>query len=95
MKLRATAIKIKAIIAMILIIIFSSYALMVVSKRVERAVLVQSHQYQEGMAERVAIMQASLAEIDARLVGTLDASIRSDLKAQQATIRVQLAAARR
>lgn len=66
-----------------------------IEKRVEREVLVQSHQYKEGMADRVAVLQASLAEIDARLASGVDEQTRKNLEVQRSTINVQLVAARR
>lgn len=82
-------------IGVLLVITIIGYALMPISKRVEREVLIQSHQYKEGMADRIAVLQASLAEIDARLTGGVDEQTRKNLEVQRATINVQLNAARR
>lgn len=82
-------------LAIMLVLTVIGYGLRVVDKRVEREVLVQSHQYKEGMAERAAVLRASLAEIDARLAGGVDEQTRKGLIVQRATINVQLAAARR
>ncbi len=84
------------IIGIVLLLTVIGYALMPISKRVEREVLIQSHQYKEGMADRVATLQAVLAGIDNRLAsGNIDEQMRTGLEAQRATIIVQLTAARR
>ncbi len=85
---------------LLLIVIAIGWALMPVGKMVERKVLVESHQYKEGMADRAATLRASLAEIDSRLAymvatETEDTQLRGDLEAQRATINVQLNAIRR
>lgn len=82
-------------IGVMLVLTVIGYDLMPISKRVEREVLVQSHQYKEGMADRAAVLSASLAEIDARLAGGVDEQTRKGLEVQRATINVQLNATRR
>lgn len=69
---------------------------MIFGKRVEREVLVQSHQYREGMADRAGVLRASIAELDTRILsGTLDATTRSGLEAQRSALNIQLNAIRR
>ena len=62
---------------------------------VDRVVLEQSHQYQEGMRDRAVVLTATLAEIDARLLMTSDPGLISDLEAQKAAMNIQLNAVRR
>ena len=59
---------------------------MPISKRVEREVLINSHQYMEGMADRITTLQASLAEIESRLKSGVDKQTRKNLEAQRSTI---------
>lgn len=74
------------IIGIVLLLTVIGYALMPISKRVEREVLIQSHQYKEGMADRVATLQAVLAGIDNRLAsGNIDEQMRTGLEAQAAS----------
>jgi len=82
---------------LILIVLSVSWALWPVQKTIERKVLVNSHQYQEGMADRASTLRASLAEINSRLntIGENEIQLRNDLLAQKATITVQLNAIRR
>lgn len=82
-------------IAGIIILVVLGWFLMVGEKMVERKVLVESHQYKEGMIDRHDTLEASLAEIDTRLKGNISEQTRQDLEAQRATINVQLQAARR
>lgn len=82
-------------IAIMILLTVIGWIAMPISKRVEREVLVQSHQYREGMAERVAVLQATLTEIDAKLAMGLDEEIRVGLEAQRSAINAQLIAARR
>ncbi len=83
------------VIAVMLLLTAIGYVLMPVSKMVERKVLVESHQYKEGMADRRATLEASLAEIDSRLARGVDEQTRNDLEAQRSTINVQLNSMRR
>lgn len=71
-----------------------SSALKVGNTAVDRVVLEQSHQYKHGMKERVAMFEASLTEINARLSGQLDPQTRANLETQRATLNAQLRAAR-
>ena len=82
-------------VAILIVVTLIGFGLSVVDKRVERKILVSSHQYKEGMADRAAVLNASLAEIDSRLTSSVDAGTRADLEAQRATINVQLQAIRR
>lgn len=61
----------------------------------ERAVLVNSHQYKEGMIDRARTWEAELAGIEQRLSGQLDETTRKNLEAQRAVLNVQLQSARR
>lgn len=81
--------------AILLFFTVIGWVLMPINKRIEREVLVQSHQYKQGMNERVAMFQASLDEIDTRLRMQLDPQMRSGLEAQRSVINAQLNAARR
>jgi len=60
-------------------------------KAVEHAVIKQSFQYKEGMAQRAAIWEASLVEIDI-LLQTATAEEAAALRKQRAVISVQLRA---
>jgi len=82
-------------VAILILITVIGWAMKPISMRVEKEVLVQSHQYKEGMAERVAVLQATLTEIDATLAMGLDEEIRVGLDAQRSAINAQLIAARR
>lgn len=83
------------IVLALLILTGVGFCTRIVGMRVEREVMVQSHQYKEGMAERVAVLQANLAEIDARLLTVQDPNLRAGLEAQRSAINAQLIAARR
>lgn len=83
------------IVAIVLVVVVIGFALRPVSMRVEREVLVQSHQYKEGMADRVAVLQATISQIDIQLTTELDEQTRRNLINQRAVINVQLNAARR
>lgn len=62
-------------------------------KKVEREVLVNSHQYKEGMNQRAATLSANIAEIEAQLLNpTLDEGTKANLNAQLAALRVQFRA---
>lgn len=65
---------------------------MLLGKKVERAVLVNSHQYIEGMAQRAATLKANIVEAEAQLSIAQDAETRSNINAQLAALRVQLGA---
>lgn len=71
------------------------YVFAPIEKRIERKVLVESHQYKEGMADRAAVLRAALAEIDARLTMGVDEETRKNLVMQRSVINVQLNAMRR
>ena len=66
-----------------------------VNVAVERAVMVNSHQYKEGMAERASVLSASLAEVENRIMTASDQSIKAGLENQASAIRIQLNAIRR
>lgn len=59
-------------------------------KKVERAVLVNSHQYIEGMAQRGALLQSNIAEAEAVLAGTSDSEVRKNIQSQLSALRAQL-----
>lgn len=82
-------------IGVMLLVTLVGYVLWPLSKRVEREVLINSHQYIEGMQDRAAILQASLAEIDARLATVHDEQLRENLLNQRSAIQAQLVAIRR
>ena len=83
------------ITAIVLVLVVIGWALKPVSMRVEREVLVQSHQYKEGMADRAAVLRATIAEIDIQLATESDEQIRAGLSKQRSVINVQLNAIRR
>lgn len=68
---------------------------LILSKKVERAVLVNSHQYIEGMQQRGAIMAANLAEAQARLAAEVDPEIKRSLQTQVSVLKAQLSAIQR
>lgn len=84
------------ILGLILISSIALFALnsagMVFGKKVERAVLVNSHQYIEGMNQRAATVKASIAEARARLEIETDPDARSGLTAQISVLNAQLRA---
>lgn len=82
-------------IAILILLTVIGWAMRPISMRVDREVMVQSHQYKEGMAERVAVLQATITEIDIRLSMGLDEKARKGLEAQRSIINAQLIAARR
>lgn len=82
-------------IGVMLVLTLIGYVLMPLRTRVEREVFVQSHQYQEGMAERAGIFNATLAQIEVSLNGSIDDITRNNLEAQKASLTVQLNAMRR
>jgi hypothetical protein len=68
---------------------------MPISKRVEREVLVQSHQYKEGMADRAAVLSASLAEVERRIMAASDPNMKAGLEDQASVLRIQINSMRR
>ena len=82
-------------IAMVVIAVIVIGIGMPISKRVEREVLVQSHQYKEGMADRAEVLSASLAEVERRIMTESDPNMRIGLENQASTLRIQLNATRR
>lgn len=83
------------LIIVMVVVTLIGWALRPVEMAVERKVFINSHQYQEGKAERAAILEASLAEINSRLTRCTDAGLRSELETQKSVLNVQLAATRR
>jgi hypothetical protein len=82
-------------IIMVLVITAIGYVVMPISKKVERKVFIESHQYKESMVDRSATLQAAIAEINSRLAGNIDEQTRADLEAQKAAINIQLNSMRR
>jgi ATP/ADP translocase len=94
-KIEATKWLLWAIVVFIILLIVGGIS-MVVSKRVEREVLVNSHQYKEGMRDRASVLRASIAEIDTRLLSTtLGEGVRNNLQAQRSALNIQLNSIRR
>ena len=79
-------------IVILLIFIFSgiSWILMPVNKMVERQVLVNSHQYIEGMEQRANILKANIVEIEIMI--SSGQGDRENLSAQKRALRAQLLA---
>lgn len=65
---------------------------LIFSKKVERAVLVNSHQYIEGMAQRGAVMRANLAEAQALLANETNEEARANIQTQISVLKAQLSA---
>lgn len=63
-------------------------------KKVERAVLVNSHQYIEGMTQRGAVLTGSLMEAQARLAAETDPEVRRSIESQISVLKAQLNALR-
>lgn len=82
-------------IGILVLLCFIGFGVAIVAKKAERKILVESHQYKEGMADRSAVFRASLAEINSRLASGVDDATRADLEAQRSMINVQLKATRR
>lgn len=82
-------------IAILVLLTVVGWAMRPVSMRVEREVLVQSHQYKEGMADRAAVLGASLGEVENRLMTVTDPDIKAGLENQASAIRIQINAIRR
>jgi hypothetical protein len=82
------------VVLLTVILTVVGWALWPVEKMVERQVMINSYQYKAGMQDQIAILQASLAEVETRLASdNLDKVTRDNLLAQKATINVQLQAA--
>ena len=83
------------LIAVCIVITIIALAFKPVNVAVERAVMVNSHQYKEGMAERASVLSASLAEVENRIMIESDPNIKAGLENQASAIRIQLNAIRR
>lgn len=82
--------------ALILVVLVGvNFALRPLDMFVDRQVMVNSHQYQEGRAERLATLEAGLAEVEARLRNEKDQTVRGNLEAQKSALNAQIKAARR
>ena len=57
---------------------------------VDRVIMKNSFQYREGMAQRGAILQAQIAEIDMQISQATDSTTIENLNRQKAVFRVQL-----
>lgn len=77
-------------IVVTLIVMAIGYALMPVQKKVERAVMVNSHQYIEGMEQRARILEANITEIDVMLAS--NPSNADELRAQRRVLKARLEA---
>lgn len=77
------------------VIVFTGlgWVLSVGGKRVERMVMVNSHQYIEGQNQQIAIFRANLTSVDSLLVVEKDPEVRKRLMAQKMSIQAQLQAA--
>lgn len=62
-----------------------------VDKMVEREVMVNSHQYKEGMEQRAITLQSSIAELDGRIA--MNPENVAELRAQKRALQIQLQAA--
>lgn len=71
------------------------WLLLPINMRVQREVFIHSHQYQEGMADRRATLEAALAEVESQLSLNPDPTTRATLEAHRRTLSAQLNAARR
>lgn len=74
-------------IGLAFVLAIGGFILRPVDMAVERAVLVTSHQYKEGMEQRANILQANIAEIDAMLV--TNPENRAQLMAQKRALTAQ------
>jgi hypothetical protein len=84
-----------AVIAIVVLTVVT-WLLLPAGKAVERVVLEQSFQYSEGKKAEIATFQATLEEIDAKLlIPHLDPASKANLEAQRMTVSAQLNAARR
>jgi hypothetical protein len=66
------------------------YVVAPIKKQIERKVLVESHQYIEGMEQRAAILRANIAEVDNQLRSNIGNP--SQLMGQKAALKAQLRA---
>lgn len=83
--------KVAPIIIVIAVIGFTLKSVgLIGSKAVERQVMVNSHQYIEGMAQRAAILKANIVEIDV-MIATGKGN-RVELEGQKRILKSQLAA---
>jgi F0F1-type ATP synthase beta subunit len=83
--------KVLPILLIILIIGFSlNSAGLIGSKMVERQVLVNSHQYIEGMQQRAGILKANIAELDVMI--SLGKGNKTELLGQKRVLKAQLLA---
>jgi len=80
------------ILAIIVVMFLLGWGTKIIDMKVERSVLVNSHQYIEGQNSERKILQAALAEINSRLHSLTPKQeyMRNGLLAQRATIKVQL-----
>lgn len=81
--------------AILLVLTGVGYALRPLNMFVDRQVMVNSHQYQEGRAERLSLLEANLAEVEALLRNEKDQTVRGNLEAQKSALNAQIKAARR
>jgi len=81
-----------AIAAILMVLLFGgiNFVMKPASMAVDRIVMKNSFQYKEGMAQRGAILEANLAEIDLMLIQAPDN--RDELMAQKRVLNAQLRA---
>lgn len=62
-----------------------------VDKMVDRAVMVNSHQYKEGMEQRAITLQSNIAQLEGRIA--MNPENVEELRAQKRALQIQLQAA--
>lgn len=79
----------------LLVLVGVNFALRPLDMFIDRQVIVNSHQYQEGRAERISLLEANLAEVEALLRNEKSQTVRDNLEAQKSALNAQIKAARR
>lgn len=84
--------KIMGLVALTALILSAiGWVLRPVNVMVDRAVMVNSHQYAEGMSQRAMVLQASIAELDGRIA--MQPENVAELRGQRRALNIQLQAA--
>lgn len=84
------------LIGILSVVVVIGYFFRPLSMMVERKVLVESHQYQEGMESQIDLWEAQLAEIDHNIaILSITDPLREQLIYQKSVLNVQLTAARK
>lgn len=79
------------LIGTILVLTVTGVAGRIVDVVVQREVFERSFQYQESKSEQIATYQAAMAELESKLADSnLSDSVKSDIRAQLAALRIQL-----